>query len=104
MVELARLESVYRRNPIKGSNPFPSAKENECPLTGAFVIPGSKASWLAKAYRNIKMEAPGAGTHFLLSSPFDSICVKSSLLLMDVIHNAINYSNIRLRVFSLASP
>ena len=25
MVELARLESVYRRNPIKGSNPFPSA-------------------------------------------------------------------------------
>ncbi len=26
MVELARLESVYRRNPIKGSNPFPSAE------------------------------------------------------------------------------
>jgi hypothetical protein len=25
VVELARLESVYRRNPIKGSNPFPSA-------------------------------------------------------------------------------
>ena len=27
MVELARLESVYRGNPIKGSNPFSSATD-----------------------------------------------------------------------------
>jgi hypothetical protein len=32
VVELARLESVYRRNPIKGSNPFPSATKLLKPL------------------------------------------------------------------------
>src|SRR5258708_38598326 len=35
VVELARLESVYRRNPIKGSNPFPSASLIIAPAASA---------------------------------------------------------------------
>ena len=38
VVELARLESVYRRNPIKGSNPFPSAYARRSFSEGVFAI------------------------------------------------------------------
>ena len=36
MVELARLESVYTRKGIKGSNPFFSADKFKCPFMGHF--------------------------------------------------------------------
>ncbi len=38
MVELARLESVYIRKGIKGSNPFSSAAFKS-PVSGAFLFP-----------------------------------------------------------------
>ena len=38
MVELARLESVYIRKGIKGSNPFSSA-DIKSPDFGAFLLP-----------------------------------------------------------------
>ena len=41
MVELARLESVYRRNPIEGSNPSSSAEKFE-----SLQVVGLKAFFL----------------------------------------------------------